>query len=189
MSRAYTLKKRAEQQAKTRRRIVEAAVELHTALGPARTPLSLVAERAGVQRKTLYAHFGDERALMLACSGLALERDPPPDPVAWRTIEDRPLRLRTGLASLYAWYRRNSDLFASVLRDADYHPLTREIAELRFGPTLEACKAVLLEGLVATQVAMLTLALDFSSWRILTRGGGLDDASAAEAMAEAITRA
>ena len=80
MTRTYTLRRRAEQQAETRRRIVEAAVDLHGSVGPASTTFSMIAERAGVQRHTLYAHFPDERSLLLACSGLAHERDPLPDP-------------------------------------------------------------------------------------------------------------
>src|SRR6185436_3127631 len=108
MSRTYTLKRRAEQQADTRRRIVEAAVDLHSSVGPALTTLSMVAERAGVQRHTLYAHFPDERALFLACSGLVMERDPMPDASPWRTIADRHERLRTGLTEVYAWYERNA---------------------------------------------------------------------------------
>ena len=79
MTRIYNLKRRAEQQAETRRRIVEAAVDLHSTVGPALTTISMVAERAGVQRHTLYAHFPDERSLFLACSGLAQERDPLPE--------------------------------------------------------------------------------------------------------------
>src|SRR4249919_3805832 len=94
MTRTYTLGRRAEQQAETRRRIVEAAVDLHGSVGPAFTTISMVAERAGVQRHTLYAHFPDERSLLLACSGLAYERDPPPDAQAWRAIEERRERLR-----------------------------------------------------------------------------------------------
>ena len=70
MTRTYTLKRRAEQQAETRQRIVEAAVDLHGSVGPAATTFSMIAERAGVQRHTLYAHFPDERSLYLACSGL-----------------------------------------------------------------------------------------------------------------------
>src|SRR6266481_3144370 len=50
MTRTYTLKRRAEQQAGTRRRIVEATVDLHSTVGPALTTFSMVAERAGVQR-------------------------------------------------------------------------------------------------------------------------------------------
>ena len=97
MTRTYTLKKRAESQAETRRRIVEAAVELHGSLGPARTTLSMIADRAGVQRHTLYAHFPDERSLAMACSGLHAERDPLPDAAPWRSIEDRQERLRVGV--------------------------------------------------------------------------------------------
>src|SRR4249919_3204804 len=114
MARTYTLKRRAEQQADTRRRIVEAAVELHGSVGPALTTISMVAERAGVQRHTLYAHFPDERSLLLACSGLAHARDPAPDAGPWRTIEDRRERLRAGLPAVYGWYERNAELIACV---------------------------------------------------------------------------
>ena len=138
MSRPYTLKRRAEQQADTRQRIVEAAVALHTEVGPALTSLSGVAERAGVQRNTLYAHFPDERSLLMACSALAQERDPLPDAAAWAGIDNRDERLRVGLAAIYGWYGRNADLAGCVLRDAETHPLTREIAALRWGPFMAA---------------------------------------------------
>src|ERR1700752_3319959 len=108
MTRGYTLKRRAEQQAETRLRIVEAAVALHGTYGPALTTLSMVAERAGVQRHTLYAHFPDERSLFMACSGLTVERDPLPEAADWPGIADRSERLRTGLAAIYAWYERNA---------------------------------------------------------------------------------
>src|SRR5687767_12344054 len=123
MTRTYTLGRRAEKQAETRQRIVEAAVELHGSIGPAQTTFSMVAERAGIQRHTLYAHFPDERSLLMACSGLALERDPLPDPTPWRAIEDRGERLRVGIAALYGWYERNAELAACVLRDAESHAL------------------------------------------------------------------
>src|SRR4029077_9727775 len=89
MARTYTLKRRAEQQAETRQRIVEAAVELHSSVGPARTTVSMIADRAGVQRHTFYAHFPDERGVFVACSGLVAERDPLPDAEPWRAIDDR----------------------------------------------------------------------------------------------------
>ena len=119
MARTYTLKRRAEQQADTRRRIVEAAVELHGQVGPAATTVSMVAERAGVQRHTFYAHFPDERSLLMACSGLAMERDPLPDAGAWRSIADSKERLQTGLRAVYDWYYRNADVTACVLRDRE----------------------------------------------------------------------
>jgi AcrR family transcriptional regulator len=189
MTRTYTLKRRAEQQAETRRRIVEAAVELHSSVGPALTTFSMVAERAGVQRHTLYAHFPDERSLLMACSGLTAERDPLPDAEPWRAIEDRRERLRTGLAAIYAWYERNADRAACVLRDAGYHPLTREIAELRMGPSMAAFREVLGAKLTAKQRAVLGLALSFYTWRSLVRDGGLKPAAAVGVMVQAIEAA
>ncbi len=186
MTRTYTLKKRAEQQAETRQRIVEAAVDLHGSVGPALTSLSMIAERAGVQRHTLYAHFPDERSLFLACSGLTLERDPLPDAAAWRTIEDPRERLRVGLNAVYGWYERNADLAACVLRDAEYHPLTKEIAELRYGPSMAAYQEVLGADLSMTQRTVLRLALSFFTWRTLVRESGLDRDAAVRAMVQAI---
>src|ERR1041384_6326386 len=115
MARKYELKRRAEQQEQTRRRIVEAAIELHRTKGPARTTLSDVARLAGVQRHTLYRHFPDERALGLACSGLHFETNPPPDPEPWRVIDDPAERLRRGLAETYDWYAGSEDMFSCVL--------------------------------------------------------------------------
>ena len=189
MTRTYTLKRRAAQQAETRQRIVEAAVDLHGTVGPAATTISMIAERAGVQRHTFYAHFPDERSLLLACSGLTHERDPLPDSGAWRAIADRRERLRTGLAAIYGWYERNAQLAACVLRDAEHHALTREISALRWGPHVAAYNEVLGEKLSAKQRAMLRLALSFFTWRTLTRDGGLKPADAVDAMVQAIAYA
>ena len=186
MTRPYILKRRAESQAATRRRIVEAAVDLHATVGPALTTISMVAAKAGVQRHTFYAHFPDERGLLMACSGFTLERDPLPDAAGWRGVESRRDRLRTGLLAIYGWYERNASLAACVLRDAEHHPLTKEIIELRFGPSMRAYDEVLGVDLSRNQRAMLTLALSFFTWRSLARDSGLDQAAAVEAMVHAI---
>jgi AcrR family transcriptional regulator len=189
MPRTYTLKRRAEQQAETRRRIVEAAVDLHGTVGPALTTVSMLADKAGVQRHTVYAHFPDERSLLMACSGLAAERDPLPDAEPWRQIGDEQERLRVGLSAIYGWYERNAGLAACVLRDAEHHPLVREIAELRHGPYMAAYADMLGAGLGPDQAAMLQLAISFFTWRTLVRERGLDSDGAAEMMARAVRRA
>jgi AcrR family transcriptional regulator len=186
MARTYTLKRRAEQQAATRRRIVEAAVDLHSSIGPALTTLSMVAERAGVQRHTLYAHFPDERSLYLACSGHTMERDPLPDSAPWNEIADRRERLRAGLLAVYRWYERNAALAACVLRDAEYHALTKEMIDMRFAPHLADYQAVLGAKLNAKQRAVLRLALSFFTWRTLVRESGLKPDAAVGAMVQAI---
>lgn len=189
MARTYTLKKRAEQQAETRQRIVEAAVDLHSSVGPAATTFSMLAERAGVQRHTLYAHFPDEKSLFMACSGLVAERDPLPDAAAWRSIADRGERLATGLRAIYDWYGRNADLLSCVLRDAEHHALTRETNERQFGPYMAGWQEVLAAKLGAKQRAMLQLAFSFFTWRTLARDSGLKQPAAVAAMVHAIESA
>jgi AcrR family transcriptional regulator len=189
MARNYTLKRRAEQQAQTRQRIIEAAVGLHGTIGPARTSLSMVAERAGVQRNTLYAHFPDERSLLMACSGLSLERDPPPDAAAWRGIAGRAERLRAGLAAVYGWYGGNAELLGCVLRDAEHYPPLQEVSALRYGPVIGGWHEVLGEGLSGTQQALLHLALSYHSWRALVREAGLGEGAAADTLVRAIETA
>jgi AcrR family transcriptional regulator len=51
MTRRYELKQRAQRQADTRRRILEATVALHAERGPAATQVTDIAQRAGVDRR------------------------------------------------------------------------------------------------------------------------------------------
>ena len=182
--RSYRLGRRAEKQEETRRRIVEAAVDLHSSLGPARTTVSQIAERAGVQRHTFYAHFPDDRSLFLACSGLALERDPLPDLAALRSQPPGRERLRRGLEQFYGWYERNAGQAACVLRDAEHHALTREMVELRMVPVFDEAAGILGEDLGERERALLAVALDFACWRTLGRTHG--PGAAAALMSDAI---
>jgi AcrR family transcriptional regulator len=187
MGRKYELKKRAERQEETRRRIVEAAVELHGTIGPARTTVSAVAERAGVQRHTYYRHFPDERSLGLACSGLYMETNPMPDPEPWREIDDLEQRLRHGLGELYAYYERNEPMLSNAIRDAELDPVFAEIGRMRMGPPLSAIRAVLASGRRSKRLlGVLDVALAFSTWRTLVRDSGLSQKEAVETMAAAI---
>ena len=186
MARTYVLKKRAEQQAETRKRIVEAAVELHSAIGPAATTLSMIAQKAGVQRHTLYSHFPDERSIFMACSGLAYERDPMPTSDTWGGIADQTDRLTAGLTAIYEWYGRNESLLGNVMRDAAHHPIVQEIQKLRAAPIVKSWHEVLGADLNATKRVMLHLALSFHTWRSLVREGGLDTGAAVATMVASI---
>ena len=72
--RTYRKVKRAEDEQRTRARIVDAAEALHAEVGPARATISAIAERADVTRATVYRHFPDDESLFLACSGQWLSR-------------------------------------------------------------------------------------------------------------------
>src|SRR5574340_1172177 len=86
--RAYQLKRRAERQDETRRRIAEATAALHAEIGPAATTISAIAARAGVERLTVYRHFPDEGELFRACQQSFLAAHPYPDMGAWGAIPD-----------------------------------------------------------------------------------------------------
>ena len=189
MTRTYTKGKRAEQEAETRQRIVEATLDLHTEVGPAQTTVSMIAERAGVQRHTVYAHFPDERTLLMACSGLHMTREPLPSPETWETINDASVRMKAALTALYAWFARNETVTAAILRDAEHHVLLREVSGLRFGPGLEGIAASVSAGLGEKGKAALTLAMSFHTWRSLVREAGLNQDAAVDLMARTVLAA
>jgi AcrR family transcriptional regulator len=187
VSRRYELKERAESLNATRRRIVEATVELHDSLGPARTTISAIAERAGVQRLTVYRHFPDDRTLFRACSGHWTARNPKPDPASWASVDDPEERLRTALTAIFAFYRATEGMTGNILRDLPDSPVLQEVA----APFIEYWQTVreVLErgwktrGHKRTLVrAVIGHAIDFDTWRSLTRREGLDDADAVELM-------
>lgn len=189
MVRSYTKGKRAEQEAETRRRIAAAALALHGEVGPNRTTISMIAERAGVQRHTVYAHYADDRAILMACSGLHLERDPPPSPDAWAGLNDPATRLATALGLLYCWYARNARLLAVVMADAESNATLREINELRTAPAFGAMHASLSTGLGPDGQAALALAFSFHTWRTLVQDAGQPQDQAVELMVRSVLRA
>lgn len=114
--RKYTLRKRAGQQRETRERIVDAAVALHEELGPAATTISALAERAGVQRLTVYRHFANDDELLQACSSKWFSNNPPPDPSQIEP-EEPGARTRSLLRALYGYYERTQGMWRSLYRD------------------------------------------------------------------------
>lgn len=185
-TRSYTLKKRAEQQAGTRARIVDAAVALHSTIGPNATTLSMIAEKAGVQRHTLYAHFPDERSIFQACSAQAHQRDPGPTAEAWHKVTDRRARLAAALGDIYGWYARNESLLSNVLRDVATNPHVQEIQRTQVAPVRKGWVELLGEGLEERPRALLHLALSFHTWHSLVQQAGLTQQQAIEAMVEMV---
>jgi AcrR family transcriptional regulator len=192
-ARPYRQRARAESKADTRQRIVEAAVALHLEHGPAHTSINAIAERAGVNRVTIYRHFPDTRTLLEACSAHAHRVNPPPDLAAWRRIEDPHQRIDVALAQLYDYFRRTEAGWASVLRDAEVAPLVKEMVEKRRLTYLRQARDVLLAGWAAPRTrrpllrAVLGLAVDFRTWQTLVRREGLDDRTAVALMVRLAT--
>jgi AcrR family transcriptional regulator len=193
--RKYEMKKRAERQRETRRRIVEATVELHRTQGPANTTVSEIAKRAGVNRLTVYNHFPDVSDLLRACSRSWTERHPAPDPTPWAQISEPQDRLRTALRELYGFYGHTEPMRANVLRDAETMPELAALLEGSVVPYLGAVRDLLAEGWEVSEngrkrlLATLKLAIDFHTWRSLERESGLGREEAVEVMLEAVRSA
>ena len=172
-------------------RIIDAAIDLHGTVGPARTTISGIAERAGVRRATVYRHFPDERALLLGCSGTWRDRNPPPDPAAWAAEPDPAARLEAALDAIYGWYERVEPMLTAVLRDAETMPIIAEIQRQSRLAYLAAVEDMLAAGWGARGKAArrlraaIGLALDFHAWRGLHERG-LDRADAVAVTASAV---
>jgi AcrR family transcriptional regulator len=181
MTRAYTMRARAEKLDETRQRIVDATVALHEEVGPARTTVTAIAQRAGVSRPTVYNQFPDDRLLFAACSGHWRERHPMPE-------LDRG-ELEETLGALYVYFAENRRMLGNVDRDARLLPAMADVygqaiavreraadrhAE-RIAPGDERVRA-------ATR-----LAFSFSTWQTLDAAGL--DAPDAASLAASLARA
>jgi AcrR family transcriptional regulator len=187
MARKYEMKRRAERMQETRRRITEAAVELHQTVGPARATVSAIAEKAGVQRHTYYAHFPEIKDLYRACMGHNLERNPVPDPSRWAEISGPEERLRVALSEVYAYYSRQEAMISNVLRDAALDPILQEtmVPIYQYWETVRDVIADAYEASGEQRSALLgaiALAQDFQTWHTLVRQQELSQDRAVELM-------
>lgn len=124
--RSYKMSERAKSQAETRQKIVEATMHLHEEIGPRNTSISAIAERAGVQRLTVYRHFPDETAVFQACTSHWLSLNPPPDPADWAEISEPVEKFRTAVAALYDYYSRTRAMWTVSFRDVSEVPALQQ---------------------------------------------------------------
>ncbi|HEY8862761.1 MAG TPA: TetR/AcrR family transcriptional regulator [Candidatus Dormibacteraeota bacterium] len=181
--RKYELRKRAETQAETRRRIVEATVTFHSTIGPARTTVADICRKAGIQRATFYRHFPEELSLFKECRAFGANESPMPEPDACVTIADPIRRMRSGLATAYAFYRENEQRMAAIIRDSEVMPVGG--AFFQFADRLRDVMAAGWKAKGKRHARILAAcghAADFQAWRSLARKQGLSDSEVIEAM-------
>jgi len=189
--RPYRKRKRAESEEETRRRITEAAVELHGTVGPANTTVTEVAERAGVSRMTVYNHFPTDADLFVACSTHWEREHPLPDPRAWTAVANPRARLERALADLYAWYAVERGMLANVFRDAPLIPALTPLVDGWWGGYSNEVVNVLAAGWTVAGGtdhalrATLRVVIDFHTWQIL-EASGLDGGAAAALATRAV---
>lgn len=126
--REYDMTTRAAVAEETRRRILDATIELHTAKGIFGTSWQDIARRADVSVGTVYRHFPSLAELVPACGELLFERTRPPSPEDAAGVvgdeTDPVVRLERAAAALFSFYERAGE-------HIDSDPRERELPEVR----------------------------------------------------------
>jgi AcrR family transcriptional regulator len=184
--RPYRMRRRAELVDQTRVRIIEAAMRLHTTVGPAETTIAGVAEEADVTRLTIYRHFPEIESLFAACRAHWRALNPAPDTDTWRAIPDLERRAGIALGQLYRWFGDHGDELFPIYRDAGTMPL---LAQEALRAEAARIAGVLIEGHTQTGThgrrlrALAGHLVSFWTWRSLVRDQGLTNAEAANVAA------
>jgi AcrR family transcriptional regulator len=186
-ARRYQLKARAEGERQTRARIVQATMELHKEVGPAKTTVAEIARRAGVTRLTVYNHFSEDSALFSACQAHWMGLHPLPDFAAALVLPDPRERVRAVLRDFYAWYRETAPMAEKVQRDRGAVPALDDLMERTADARLSQLSDTLAAGFGGRRAyrTLIRLALDFWTWHRLS-AEGLSDNKAADLMTNAI---
>lgn len=172
--RKYNMGRRRDRVNATRARIIKATMELHEQIGGARTTISAIAERAGVERLTVYRHFPDETALFQACTAHWLTLNPPPNPDDWSHLADPDERTRTALEAFASYYRATEPMWVSSYRDLHDVPALAE-PMARFHQYLASIRDDLLATWSPSKssrrilIALLDHALHFQTWQSFAR--------------------
>ena len=132
--RRYRSALRAEQARQTRQRVLDAAARLFVERGYAGTPVTAVAEAAGVSAETIYATFDGKRGLLAGVIDAAIMG---PEAVtsdahqaAWDDVARHPTaraRLRAYVALCCAVLARTSPIHHVIRRAADGEPFAVEL--------------------------------------------------------------
>ena len=108
MPRKYVLGKRATQLVDTRRRIVDAALELYLEKGIGATTMLDIARRADVAPGTVANHFGSAEALATEVTTQILADLRMPTPDLFDGVEEMPDRIRLLIGEISAFFERST---------------------------------------------------------------------------------
>lgn len=186
MAREYKMVKRREKVDETRRRIAKATYELHSTIGPAFTTIALISERARLPRQTVYRNFANQLEIFRSCIAFGLEMNPLPDSNQWETLADPGERLRVGLTELYQWFEATEPVMTNSLRDFGAVPESAEAMQ-PVGEVFQRIYETLSNGWEGSEVyPLLSLAVDFATWKKLRREQGMGSGAIVEMWLEVI---
>jgi AcrR family transcriptional regulator len=143
--------------------------------------MSAIAERAGVQRLTLYRHFADEAAMLAACTAHWGAEHPFPDAALWDGIKDPTTRAAAALTAHYDYYAGTRRMWSVAYRDVGLvkpiQPVLAQVDEHLCETAGSLAAAFRAKGVVSRRLAAtLRHALAYSTWASL-EDLGLDTAA------------
>jgi AcrR family transcriptional regulator len=167
----------------TRRRIVQATMELHGEKGILATTMQDIAVRAGVALGTVYRHFPTLDELVPACGGLIVELNPPPGPDVFAALSRPEERYAALVSALFAYYSRGERQFEVAMADSLRLPvLARWVEEAVEG--IATLVRIAMEPLLADDdtVRVAIAMSDFRTWKAMKDAGLSNETAAANAI-------
>jgi AcrR family transcriptional regulator len=170
------MSKRAAAVEETRRRIVEATIDLHTSKGILATSWEEIARRADVAPATVYRHFPTLDELLPACGELGMRQLalPSDEEIAelFRGARSRRERLRRLVDEVFGLYGRGGDVLRAVRRERALLPPLQDDHE-RIEERLDALATTALEPLELEEheLAVVRALTDYDVWTALRERG------------------
>ena len=123
--RQYSMEVRAAQAARTRERILDAALACYRERGLGATSLQAVARRAGVSAATILNHFGSADELARVVVGQLADTLKVPDDRAWAE-QGRTPRVRRLVREMFTFYDRSAPWFEIFRSELAVDPALRD---------------------------------------------------------------
>jgi TetR/AcrR family transcriptional regulator of autoinduction and epiphytic fitness len=153
--RTYNSSRRKDQARQTRRQIVEAAGKLFNERGYAGTTMEAIALEAGVAVETIYASFGNKRAILSNLIGFSLVGDDDPTPLLQRQgphavqqEKDQHRQIRLFADDMVEIMGRVSPLFTLMRAAAKTEPDIAELLQTILDERVQGMK-VFIKSLIA----------------------------------------
>lgn len=178
---------RAEQAARTRERILDAALASYRERGIAATSLQAVARRAAVSAATILNHFGSADELARLVIKRLSDAIQIPDDREW-TERGRELRVRRLVREMFAFYDRSAPWFEIFRTELGHDPALREGEGAYWRTIGELYARVFGDALDVHRVRGAVFGLTHPGTITALRSAGLSLHDASELVADALVR-
>ena len=168
--RPYRLGKRAERAADTRRRIIEATLELHDQQGITRTTVRDVASRAAVAPSTVLQHFPRMDELIRACGELSDQLAPMPTEALLAGASGVAERVQRMATAMFEWWETLGPGFDHLRIDRRHIPQVDAWLD-DMGDRHRRFAATALGGGDTGKVDLLTALTTADAWSALRAAG------------------